>query len=76
MSGWTQKTFSDYDMPAGRTPESFAFKIESIWSGVVVDTYFTDDPLEAERMVEAEKAQAYKVRVACQPGFVQVGTRP
>jgi hypothetical protein len=63
MSAWVQKVFSDYDMPAGRTPESFAYMIESIWSGRVVDTYWTDEKLGAERMVRGELDQMYDVRL-------------
>lgn len=63
MSKWIQKVFDEYDMPAGRTPDSFAHKIECIWSGVVVDTYFTDDATEAERVTRASLNEQYDVRV-------------
>lgn len=63
MTGWVQRTFSDYDMPAGRTPESFPYRVESSSGGLVVDVYYMDTPEEAARMVEAETAQGYEVRL-------------
>jgi hypothetical protein len=61
---WVAKCFRENDrLPDGRTPQSLAYKVESVWSGAVVDELYTDDPVEAERIAKAELAQAYDVHI-------------
>lgn len=58
------KTFAGYELRAlGRTPDSFAYRIEEVWAGVIVDTAYTDERSEVERIVPLSLGQGYDVRV-------------
>jgi len=60
---WVAKCWRDYELPTGRTPESFEYKVEEIWDGHPTDTLYTDDKDEAERLVNAMLSQAYDAHV-------------
>jgi len=60
---WERKTFRDYELPEGRTAESFLFMVEDLWAGRAVDAGYTDDWAEVARLIPATLDQAYDVRV-------------
>lgn len=59
----TDKTFRHYDIPAGRTLESFAYKIEELDYTNVTDALYTDEKSEVERIVPRLLEQGYNACV-------------
>lgn len=60
---WVAKTFRGYELPDGRTPESFAYKIEELDYTNVTDTLYTDDESEVDRIIPRLIAQGYNACV-------------
>jgi hypothetical protein len=58
-----QLCFRSYDLPSGRTWESFRFLVEDIWVASAVDECVTDDEAEVARLVAAGIAEDYDMRV-------------
>lgn len=52
-----------YELPDGRTPESFAYRVDEVWDGGVTDTLYTDDETEADRLVAAMLSNEYAAHV-------------
>ena len=64
---YVQRCWRAYEVPAlGRTPESFAFKVEELDYNNVTDVLYTDDPAEAERLRLAMIDQGYDARITSQ----------
>lgn len=57
------KCFRSYDLPPGRTWESFRYLVEDIWADVSVDEIVTDDEAERDRLVAAGLEELYDMRV-------------
>jgi hypothetical protein len=57
------KCFREYDLPEGRTWESYRYLVEDIWVESAVDECVTDDPAERDRLVAAGLAEDYDMRV-------------
>lgn len=65
---YMRRAFNWWDAPQGRTLDSFAFKLEQIWSESVVDELYTDDRSERDRIVKEWMEQLYDVRVTSVEG--------
>lgn len=63
---YIERCWRDYELPAGRTAESFAYKVEELDYDNVTDTLYTDDSSEAERIRSAMVSQGYSARVTRQ----------
>jgi hypothetical protein len=57
------KCFRSYDLPPGRTWESYRFLVEDIWVEAAVDECVTDDEAERDRLVAAGLEEGYDMRV-------------
>lgn len=62
MTGWTPTCWRQYDLPAGRTWESFRYLVEHIWAESPVDEFVTDCAKERDRLVAAAPPEAYDAR--------------
>lgn len=56
--------FRLHDIPPGRAPDSYAFQVDHIWDGAVVDTYYTDSPDAAAWLAERAREEAYDCRTS------------
>lgn len=60
-----------YEIPEGRTRESFAFFVEEIWSGRAIDEYFTDERADVEQVIDERESTLYDVRVTSANGAIE-----
>lgn len=55
-------TYRDYELPQGRSMESFTFQIGALHDGLSVDEIVTDERDEAFRILGATLEQGYAAR--------------
>ncbi|WP_025158897.1 hypothetical protein [Leifsonia aquatica] len=67
---FTRTIFRSYEIPADRTPESFAFMVELLW-GHVIDELWTDDANDVDDITEYAHEEFYDVRVIAKDGRVE-----
>lgn len=61
---WTPPPcWRSYELPAGRTWESFRYLVEDMHNDTAVDELVTDSDAERDRLVRAGLEQGYGVRV-------------
>ena len=60
------QTFREYEIPAGKTPGDYRYRIDEIWDGGSTDILYTDSRAEVDRIVPMMLYQAYKAQVTDQ----------
>lgn len=56
----------------GQKPSSFKYRIDEIWSGMVVDSYYTDDEEVKEIAEKSADSLQYVIRIIHGDGSIQM----